>query len=219
MDQLPPIEYWIYFQLGIDIGLILLILFFLRQLKKTLITQPQHESPTIPPRPSKDTQLDTTSLDVLKSLMESAKESSEEFDRLIQEKKMLIAMLDEKLELKRREFIRIIKKGDSVAEDLKRVIAESELRASSSQPSARQTSLNPPEPESETIDPITSAEPKPEPRTEPDEPKPDQTEAVTELASRGLESHAIAARLSIPVGEVELILGLHRITSSSGRSA
>lgn len=206
MDQFP-IEYWIYFQLGIDICMILLILFFLRNLKKTLMNQESDQSeknhePSL--RSEIFPQIDTSSLDVLKALMESAKDSSEEFDRLIQEKKMLIAMLDEKLELKKREFIRIIKKGDAVTEELKRYILDAEdinsekVTLKYDPAKKRLLQNNPPLPDSEEM-------------VEHEEVKPDQTEAIMELSSRGLENSAIAARLSIPIGEVELILGLNKI--------
>lgn len=209
MDQFP-IEYWIYFQLGIDICLILLILFFLRNLKKTLINQESDQSeknhePSL--RSEIFPQIDTSSLDVLKSLMESAKDSSEEFDRLIQEKKMLIAMLDEKLELKKREFIRIIKKGDAVTEELKRYILDAEDKSDEKvtltyDPSKKRPIQNNP-PNSDLY--------QTQDQTVGQEEKPDQTEAIMELSSRGLENSAIAARLSIPIGEVELILGLNKI--------
>jgi len=205
MEQIP-IEYCIYFQLGIDIGLILLILFFLRQLKKTLIQQSSQSSEpeTIPSKILKPP-IDTSALDVLKDLMESAKDSSKEFDRLIHEKKMLIAMFDEKLELKKREFTRIIKKGDSVAAELKRQISDAEYQKTGNATLPDESfkdgfvkNYSPP--------PVTPAEPESE--------KADQTESIMELSSRGLENHAIAARLNIPVGEVELILGLNRIIKS-----
>ncbi|WP_027358699.1 DUF6115 domain-containing protein [Desulforegula conservatrix] len=213
MDQFP-IEYWIYFQLGIDICLILLILFFLRNLKKTLINQ-ESDQPEKIQEPSLRSeifpQIDTSSLDVLKALMESAKDSSEEFDRLIQEKKMLIAMLDEKLELKKREFIRIIKKGDAVTEELKRYILDAEDINSEKvtlkyDPAKKGRLQNNPPPT-----------PDPEEMVEHEEVKPDQTEAIMELSSRGLENSAIAARLSIPIGEVELILGLNKIIKAEQR--
>lgn len=209
MDQFP-LEYWIYFQLGIDIGLILLILFFLRHLKKTLINResdlPQkNEEPLL--QTAKLPQIDTSSLDVLKALMESAKDSSEEFDRLIQEKKMLIAMLDEKLELKKREFIRIIKKGDAVTAELKKQISDAEDKKTDRPALTYDSSKT-------GFIQDNSRNPDSEQPIDPEEEKPDQTEAIMELASRGLETNAIAARLSIPAGEVELILGLRRISRS-----
>lgn len=200
MNQLP-LEYWIYFQLGIDIALIMLILFFLRYLRKTLSSQPE-----VPPTQTDDSskakqQIDTSSLDVLTSLMETAKDSSAEFDRLIQEKKMLIAVLDEKLELKKRELIRIIKKGEVVTAELRKCILDSPDPIQSRPSSDIPLKIEQKESENEQAQ---------------EEEKPDQTEAIMELASRGLESHAISARLSIPMGEVELILGLNKIIKNEG---
>jgi len=207
MNQFP-MEYWIYFQLGIDIGLIFLILFFLRYLKKNLLSQ-QSELPQkdeeAPPKTLKQHQIDTSTLDILKSLMESAKDSSEEFDRLIQEKKMLITMFDEKLELKRREFIRIIKKGDAVTAELKRQISDAEGKRDANSIFLANTS--------ESGD-IQNYNPKPKPNIKEETEKSNQSESIMELASRGLEPHGIAARLNIPIGEVELILRLNTIIKS-----
>lgn len=203
MNQLP-LEYWIYFLLGIDIALIMLILFFLRHLRKTLLVN-QESKPRETPLPAQEKnipQINTSSLDVLKSLMESAKDSSAEFDRLIQEKKMLIAVLDEKLELKKREFIRIIKKGEAVTAELRKAITESpESRCQKHSPD-----LAPENHDKEISDKGT-------------ENKPDQTDAVMMLAARGLEPHSISARLGIPVGEVELIMGLNKIIKNEAAAS
>lgn len=207
MNQLP-LEYWIYFQLGIDIALIMLILFFLRHLRKTLLVNQENRPPEtpIPAQEKNIPQIDTSSLDILKSLMESAKDSSSEFDRLIQEKKMLIAVLDEKLELKKREFIRIIKKGETVTAELRKAITESPESRCPKQNHDIPKSM-PHENHDEGI------------KDKETENKPDQTDAVMMLAARGLEPHSISARLGMPVGEVELIMGLNKIIKNETASS
>ncbi len=208
MNQIP-LEYWIYFQLGIDLGLIFLILFFLRYLKKTLSPPAMTEIKTQP-------SINTSSIDALESFMKSARDSAIEFESLVNEKKRLIAILDEKLESKKKGLTEIIKQAEAVSAELKKQASAAFInhKEQLDNPSAERTASPFSERssflKSRIPDSNSGLKPSDEMIDEYEAPPADKNESILELASRGLESHAISARLAIPIGEVELTLDLDR---------
>ncbi|MBU0995495.1 MAG: hypothetical protein KJ737_23615 [Proteobacteria bacterium] len=149
------IEFWVGFQMVVELIIVFLILFYLRNLKTGI-------------REDASRQVVEKVIEILEPLLKEAENTAKTFERQIQEKHLLINKINEKLDA------RIISLNLLMAR------SESHLKREMAAPSQEGFHVY------------------------------DQQQAILDLYETGLDSESISKKLSMPKGEVDLVINLKK---------
>ena len=187
MIELFSLEFWTGIQFIIDFFLVVLIFVLAKRINRIKqFKKVENQSGIIQDfrdAESESTRTANDILDMLEPLVQESKSCAKSFDRQIKEKKRLIKELNEALDSRIINVNILLSKAETLQRDLERQakdFKQSISFAPSGSSNLSQDNLL------------------------------DQQNSILDLFSKGFDIDAIAARLSVPKGEVELVVDLKK---------
>ena len=182
MIELFSIEFWIGIQLIIDLFIILLFLIFVKRVGKIKFPQNYNGNDAVGQENAEKTANDI--IEMLEPFVKESKVTADSFDKQIKEKRKLISELNESLDSRIISINLLISRAEAAKEDLRNLKMEVD-RAPVQQLQVKQT---------------------------PDitEKVLDQQNNIIDMYNSGLDVDAIVSKLSMPKGEVKLVIDLKK---------
>lgn len=182
MIELFSIEFWIGIQLLIDLFIILLFLIFVKRVGKIKFSQNYNGNDAAGQENAEKTANDI--IEMLEPFVKESKVTADSFDKQIKEKRKLISELNESLDSRIISINLLISRAEAAKEDLRNLKMEVD-RAPVQQFQVKQT---------------------------PDitEKILDQQNNIIDMYNSGLDVDAIVSKLSMPKGEVKLVIDLKK---------
>ena len=182
MIELYSFEFWIGIQLIIDLFIILIFLVFIKRVNKVKLHGESGEKGRVFQENAEKTANDI--IEMLEPFVKESQVTADSFAKQIKEKKKLIYELNESLDSRIISINLLISRAEAAKEDLRNLRLET----------SRQV-----------IHPLSSKQ-----DLNPTQNVLDQQNSIIDMYNRGFDADAIASKLSMPKGEVKLVIDLKK---------
>ncbi|MCK5541259.1 MAG: hypothetical protein KAI40_01100 [Desulfobacterales bacterium] len=180
MIELFSFEFWIGIQFIIDLFIILCFLIFVKRVANIKVSSHYNGENRIDQENTEKTANDI--IEMLEPFVKEAKVTADSFDKQIKEKRKLIKELNESLDSRIISINLLISRAEAAKEDLRNLKMEV----------ARQS-----------IQPLPAAQNLDSPGN-----VLDQQNSIIDMYNRGFDIDSIVSKLSMPKGEVKLVIDL-----------
>ena len=180
MIELFSFEFWIGIQFIIDLFIILCFIIFVRRAANVKLSNQSTGTDKINQGNVENTA--NNIIEMLEPLVKESKVTADSFDKQIKEKKKLIKELNESLDSRIISINLLISRAEAAKEDLRNI--KMEVDRQSLQPLPVRQNLDLPE---NVLD---------------------QQNSIIDMYNRGFDIESIASKLSMPKGEVKLVVDL-----------
>jgi hypothetical protein len=187
MIQLFSIEFWFVVQLIIDLFIVLLFLIFIKRVGKLRFDGQYQENQKGRQGKIKQEIAEKAADDIIEMLEPFVKESkltADSFDRQIKEKRKLIGELNESLDSRIISINLLISRAEAIKEDLRNLKLQAVSQPVLQMPSQHESNLS---------DNVL-----------------DQQNSIIDMYNNGLDVDTIVSKLSMPKGEVKLVIDLKK---------
>ncbi|MCP3898695.1 MAG: hypothetical protein GY707_03060 [Desulfobacteraceae bacterium] len=180
MIELFSFEFWIGIQFIIDLFIILCFLIFVKRVANMKASNHFTENSRIAQESTEDTANEI--IEMLEPLVKESKATADSFDKQIKEKRKLINELNESLDSRIISINLLISRAEAAKEDLRNLKMEVDRKSFQPLPVAQSPDLN-----STVLD---------------------QQNSIIDMYNNGFDLDSIVSKLSMPKGEVKLVIDL-----------
>ncbi len=180
MIELFSFEFWIGIQFIIDLFIILCFLIFVKRVANMKASNHFTENSRIAQETTEDTANEI--IEMLEPLVKESKATADSFDKQIKEKRKLINELNESLDSRIISINLLISRAEAAKEDLRNLKMEVDRKSIQPLPVTQSPDLN------RTV--------------------LDQQNSIIDMYNNGFDLDSIVSKLSMPKGEVKLVIDL-----------
>ncbi|MCK5310646.1 MAG: hypothetical protein KAJ62_00960 [Desulfobacteraceae bacterium] len=182
MIELFSFEFWIGIQFIIDLFIILCFLVFVKRVRNTQLSNQYNGKGRIDQENAEKATNDI--IEMLEPFVKESKITADSFDKQIKEKRKLISELNESLDSRIISINLLISRAEAAKEDLRNLRIEVARQPIQPLPSKQNSNL------SENV--------------------LDQQNSILDMYNNGFDIDAIVSKLSMPKGEVKLVIDLKK---------